>query len=97
MVSKLRPQLNLDGRYRSPEPHAKLAVKLINLPDIIKARSPNKGVIPLEREPVPAEAIIVKVVQPGDGKLLVSYCEISPLHLGELFLVGCSVRKWRKR
>lgn len=97
MVSELHPQLYLDGCYRSPEPHAELAVKLVDLPDVIKARPSGKEVLLLEREPVPAEAIVVKVAQVGDGKLHVSYGETSPFHLGELLFVGCGVGKRRKR
>ena len=73
VVGELRPQLDLDGRYRAPEPRSELAIELVDLPDVIEARPLNEGVVPLEREPVPTEAVVVQVAQPGDGELLVGY------------------------
>ena len=91
VVGELRSQLDLDGCYRTPESRAKPTIKLVDLPNVIETRALDEGAIPLEREPVAAEPIVVQVAQPGDGKLLVGNSEASPLHFGELLLIGCGI------
>ena len=59
--SKLRPQLNLNGCYRTPEPRSKFAVKLVDFSNVVKACPLNEGIVLHQRELVPAKTVIVQV------------------------------------
>lgn len=61
VVGELGPQLNLDGCYRAPEPRAKSTIELVDLSNVIETRTLDEGTVPLEREPVAAEPIVVQV------------------------------------
>lgn len=91
VVGELRSQLDLDGCYRAPESRAKPTIKLVDLPNVIETRALDEGAIPLEREPAAAEPIAAQVAQPDDGKPLAGNSEASPLHFGELLLIGCGI------